>query len=102
MRVIVAPEHSQRLRHASRCADAELVTIIAQHTPVASDRRLALVLLQLAHHESLIANQFELISEQVTDIDAEVVPPGVEIHSGGRSELNGYIVSAAISSSTDV
>ena len=31
-----------------------------------------------------------------------VVPPGVEIHSDGRSELNGYIVSAAIFSSTDV
>jgi hypothetical protein len=32
----------------------------------------------------------------------EVVPPVVEIHGDGRSELNGYIVSAAISSSADV
>ena len=65
-------EHSQRLRHASRCADAELVTITARQTPVASDLRLVLALLQLAHNESLIANQFDLISGQLTDIDASV------------------------------
>ena len=32
----------------------------------------------------------------------EVVPPVVEIHSDGRSEMNGYIASAASSSSADV
>ena len=67
----IANTARQLTQHSHR-ADAELVTIVACQTPVASDLRLVLALLQLAHHEGLIANQFELISEQLTEIDADV------------------------------
>lgn len=67
----IADTGRQLTQHSHR-ADAELVTIVACQTPVASDLRLVLALLQLAHHEGLIANQFELISEQLTEIDADV------------------------------
>jgi phosphate transport system protein len=66
-------EHGQRLRQAGQSLDAQLVTITARQTPVATDLRLVLALIQLAHHARLIANQFELISEQLIDIDASVV-----------------------------
>lgn len=67
----IANTGRQLTQHSHR-ADEELVAIIARQTPVASDLRLVLALLQLAHHEGLIANQFELISEQLTEIDADV------------------------------
>ena len=67
----IANTGRQLTQHSHR-ADAELVTIVACQTPVASDLRLVLALLQLAHHEGLIANQFALISEQLTEIDADV------------------------------
>jgi phosphate transport system protein len=65
-------QHSRRLRQASHGLDAELVTVTARQTPVAGDLRLVLALIQLAHHEGLIANQFELISQQLIAIDAAV------------------------------
>ena len=67
----IANTGRQLTQHSHR-ADAELVTIVACQTPVASDLRLVLALLQLAHHEGLIANQFALISEQLTEINADV------------------------------
>jgi phosphate transport system protein len=66
-------EHGRRLTQASHSLDAELVTVTARQTPVASDLRLVLALIQLAHHEALIANQFELISQQLMDIDPAVL-----------------------------
>ena len=60
------------LRITSRSIDADLVTITARQPPVASDLRLVLALVQLAHTEGLIANQFELISDQLTHIDPDV------------------------------
>jgi len=69
-------EHGRQLRRVRRSVDAELVTITACLTPVTSDLRLALALIQLARYGSPIANQFELISEQLVDIDPAVRPPG--------------------------
>lgn len=60
------------LRITSRSIDADLVTITARQAPVASDLRLVLALVQLAHTAGLIANQFELISDQLTLIDPDV------------------------------
>jgi phosphate transport system protein len=65
-------ENGRQLRQHGHSVDADLVTIVARQAPVASDLRLVLALIQLAHHEGLIANQFELISEQLTEIDADV------------------------------
>jgi len=62
----------QLLRSTSRGIDADLVVITARQAPVASDLRLVLALVQLAHIEGLIANQFELISDQLAQIDPDV------------------------------
>jgi phosphate transport system protein len=64
-------EAARRLRQVSRQSDEQLVAITAQQAPVASDLRLVLCLVQLAHHTSLIANQFELIGEQLDHLDPE-------------------------------
>jgi phosphate transport system protein len=62
-----------QLRLVSRSVDADLVVVTARQAPVASDLRLVLGLIQLAHHGALIANQFELISEQLSEIDPNVL-----------------------------
>jgi len=62
----------QRLRRASRGIDRDLVTITAHQAPVASDLRLVLALLQLAHTLGLIGNQFDLIGHELADIDSDV------------------------------
>ena len=63
---------ARRQRHASRRIDADLVTITARQAPVGMDLRLVLALLQLAHTAGLIANQFDLISQELTNIDTDV------------------------------
>jgi phosphate transport system protein len=65
-------QSGQRLRGESHRIDVDLVRITARQAPVASDLRLVLALVQLAHHESLIANRFELISHQLAAIDPTV------------------------------
>jgi phosphate transport system protein len=62
-----------RLREVSREVDAELVTVAARQAPVASDLRVVLALLQLGHHGLLIANQLELIADQLREIDPLVL-----------------------------
>lgn len=66
-------EQATRLRHAGRTIDTELVIVTARQTPVASDLRLVLALIEVAHHSVLIANQFDLISDQMRNIDAAAV-----------------------------
>jgi phosphate transport system protein len=63
------------LRVTSRQVDARLVEATARQAPVASDLRLVLSLIQLAQHAALIANQFELISEQVHELDPDARDP---------------------------
>lgn len=79
-------EHGRRLKRASHRLDAQLVTITARQTRVAGDLRLVLSLIQLAHHEGPIANQFELISEQLMAID-----PAVPDRQGTREKLTSMI-----------
>lgn len=57
------------LRATSRQVDARLVGLMARQAPVAGDLRLVLSLIQVAQHAALIANQFELISEQLYELD---------------------------------
>ena len=66
---------SLQLRQVSRNADEQLVAVTAQQAPVASDLRLVLSLIQLAHHASLIANQFELIGEQLEQLKPDARDP---------------------------
>jgi phosphate transport system protein len=68
-------ESARRLRVTARDADQQLVVVTAQQTPVASDLRLVLCLIQLAHHAALIANQFELIGEQLSQLDPDAHDP---------------------------
>jgi phosphate transport system protein len=69
-------DEAARLRQAGRSVDSELLIVIARQTPVASDLRLVLALIEVAQHSVLIANQFDLISEQLTNIDAAAVDRG--------------------------
>jgi phosphate transport system protein len=66
-------EDARQLRDISRSIDTDLVVVTARQAPVAGDLRLVLALIQLAHHGTLIANQLELISEQLTAIDPNVL-----------------------------
>jgi phosphate transport system protein len=75
--------NGRRLRDASRRADEELVILVARQAPVAGDLRLVLALMQLAHHQGLIANQFELISAQLAEAD-----PGVLDRHGTGEKLS--------------
>lgn len=45
---------------------------IARQAPVAGDLRLVLVLMEIAHHSGLVANQFDLVSSQLMEIDPEI------------------------------
>ena len=60
---------AKRLRQAGRMVDTELVIVTARQSPVARDLRLVLALIEVAHHGTLIANQFMLIGEQLAHID---------------------------------
>ncbi|HET9721194.1 MAG TPA: PhoU domain-containing protein [Solirubrobacteraceae bacterium] len=62
----------RELRRRFRETDLRLVTLSATQAPVACDLRLVLTLLQIAQHQGLIANQFGLIGEQLTEIDSGV------------------------------
>jgi phosphate transport system protein len=73
--------YSRRTR-ASRNGDAALVIVSAREVPVAEDLRLVMTLIQLAQHQALIANQFELISEQLASIQ-----PGVADRHGTARRL---------------
>src|ERR1700734_430996 len=63
------------LRATSRQIDARLVKVTALQAPVASDLRLVLSLIQVAQHGALIANQFDLISEQLYELDPDARDP---------------------------
>jgi phosphate transport system protein len=63
-------QDARELRRASAETDNELVRITARQAPVAGDLRLVLALIQVAQHLGLIANQFELIAQQLDAIEA--------------------------------
>jgi phosphate transport system protein len=63
-------EEGRRLHQAGRSVDAQLVVVAARRSPVPTDLRLVLALIEVAHHGALIARQFELISEQLVSVDA--------------------------------
>jgi phosphate transport system protein len=71
--VALIAQRARELRDVSRSIDTDLVVVTARQAPVAGDLRLVLALIQLAHHAALIANQFELVSEQLTAIDPNVL-----------------------------
>jgi phosphate transport system protein len=64
--------NAQGLRDSCRELDELLVTTIARQAPVAGDLRLILVLLEIAHHCSRIANQFDLVTAQLMEIDPDL------------------------------
>ncbi|MFZ0378899.1 MAG: phosphate uptake regulator PhoU [Solirubrobacteraceae bacterium] len=66
-------DEGTRLRRAGQRVDSDLVIVTARQTPVASDLRLVLALIEVARNSMLIANQFDLISEQLTSVDAAAV-----------------------------
>jgi phosphate transport system protein len=71
-RLIAAARHLRAMR---RQVDQRLVAVTARRAPVAGDLRLVLSLIQLAQHAALIANQFELISQQLDELDPDARDP---------------------------
>jgi phosphate transport system protein len=63
---------AQLLKEGARAADVELLTTMARQAPVAGDLRLTMALMHIAHHQSLIANQFVLITAQLMETDPDV------------------------------
>ncbi len=63
---------AQLLKDGARSADAELLAMMALQAPVAGDLRLTMALMHIAHHQSLIANQFVLITAQLMETDPDV------------------------------
>lgn len=61
------------LRLASRRIDATLVASAGELAKSSADGRLVLALIQLSQQGGLIANQFELIGEQLSEIDPDVL-----------------------------
>jgi phosphate transport system protein len=72
-RIAAVAAEGEWLRGKAAEAHAELVIITACQAPVAGDLRLVLAMIELAQHTRLIANQFLLISEQLTSIDPSTV-----------------------------
>jgi phosphate transport system protein len=68
-RIASIADHASKLRARASQAHADLVTVTARQTPVASDLRLVLAMIDLAHHANLIANQFDLIAQQLAQVD---------------------------------
>jgi phosphate transport system protein len=90
-------DEGARLRRAGRTIDSDLLIVTARQTPVASDLRLVLALIEVAHRSTLIANQFDLISEQLTSVDAAVVDrDGTAAHLSAMTHLAGSQLSHAV------
>ena len=89
-------DEGSRLRRAGRSVDSELVIVTARQTPVASDLRLVLALIEVAHHSILIANQFDLIGEQLTHVDAAAVDRGTAAQLSAMMHLAGSQLSHAV------
>jgi phosphate transport system protein len=90
-------DEAARLRQAARSVDSEQVMVAARQAPVAGDLRLVLALIDVAQHSVLIANQFDLISEQLTNIDAGAVDRGgTAAHLSAMTQLAGSQLSHAV------
>ena len=61
------------LRAGSRQADTALIRMTSDSVAQRDDPRIPLALMQVAQHQGLIANQFELIAEQLAEIDQDVL-----------------------------
>jgi phosphate transport system protein len=72
-RVAAISGDARTLRAKASSAHSDLVTVTARQTPVASDLRLLLVMIEVAHHITLVANQFDLISQQLADINPATI-----------------------------
>jgi phosphate transport system protein len=62
---------ARRLRDGAMISKERLVVSVARQAPVAGDLRLVLALLQATHHLDHFANQFELITAQLMEIDPD-------------------------------
>jgi|ERR1700733_6459168 len=90
-------DEGTRLRRSGRSVDSELVIVTARQTPVASDLRLVLAMIEVAHHSTLIANQFDLISEQLINLDpAATDRDGTATHLSAMTHLAGSQLSHAV------
>jgi len=62
---------AERLRDSGRITHERLVVAAAREAPVATDLRRVLAYFQINQHINLISNQFELLTEQLMEMDPE-------------------------------
>ncbi|MHB8693556.1 MAG: PhoU domain-containing protein [Solirubrobacteraceae bacterium] len=62
-------DSARDLRTRAARAHRNLIELTATHSPVASDLRLVFALIEIAHHCTLVSNQFDLISEQLAALN---------------------------------
>src|SRR5581483_1804075 len=87
---------ARELRAGSRQADAALIRMMADSGAAREDPRMPLALMQVAQHQGLIANQFELIAEQLEQIDPNIVDArGSAARLAEMARLSGVQLTAA-------
>ncbi|MEA2300701.1 MAG: phosphate transport system protein [Solirubrobacteraceae bacterium] len=89
---------AQVLKNGARAVDTDLLTTIALQAPVAGDLRLTMALMHIAHHQSLIANQFVLITAQLMETDPDV--PAVP-HTAARLVRMAELAAAELAKATE-
>ena len=97
--------NARRMRDGARSALERLVTLMARQTPVAGDLRLTMALLQVTNKEGLIANQFDLITAELLEIDPDAPPEtaiGVLLERMARAAADQLARSAAALLNRDV
>jgi phosphate transport system protein len=62
---------AERMRDSGRITHERLVVAAAREAPVATDLRLVLAFFHINKHLALVANQFELLTEQLMEMDPE-------------------------------
>ena len=92
---------ARELRQGGRAIDQDLVTSAGKPGKSPSDQRLVIALMQLSQQVGLIANQFELIAEQLREIDPHVIDRhGAAASLAEMAELASVQLSAALAAFT--
>lgn len=92
---------ASELRQSSHRIDGELIRFAGQPAKAAEQLRLELALMHLAEHGALLANQFQMIAEQLSEIDPGTIDQAqtsdklAEMAELARTELDAALTAFA-------
>lgn len=92
---------ASELRGSIHRIDGELIKFAGRPAKVAEELRLELALIHLAEHGALLANQFQMIAEQLSEIDPSTIDRAqtsdklAEMAELARTELNAALTAFA-------